>query len=311
MQDKLKFQGDDLLTLVFKWRKSLFIFVALSVTSAVIFSSAFFIDPLYKSEVILYPPATNSNKILIDYDTRFGADKEIDEHLQILRSGILKDSIIRKYALMSRYKINPAGNYPLDYLYKKYDDRVISDRTSFNAISVTVYDSSADTAAIIANDIVVLADKVKEQILKRNLRSAYEALERQYFWMKSALDSFRADLKNLKNSETDLETKISRQQLREEAKVKQEIPVISLLNNYELKLEDFSNIEVKYYEAKQKLDDKFPASYVITPAKAISKKVYPSRWLIIIIAGMTSLLVGITFVFCAEGIKHLKAEDNV
>ena len=189
MQEQTNFNGPELIRLILRRKKGIFGLTGAAILFAIIFSSSFFIPPLYTSEVIIYPPATNSNKALIDYDLRFGDEKEIDEHIQILKSGILRDSMIRKYKLESRYGIEPDDRSAHDHLLKKYTGRVLIDRTRYNAISVTVYDTSPDTAALIANDLVNTGDKVKENILKNNLRSAYSSLEKQYFKVENDLDS--------------------------------------------------------------------------------------------------------------------------
>jgi uncharacterized protein involved in exopolysaccharide biosynthesis len=308
MKKQTSFTVKDFLKLVWPWRKSILAFCALSTLCAMIFSSPTFVTPLFKSEVILYPPATNSNKELLEYDMRFGADKEIDEQLQIFRSGILRDSIIKKYNLMAHYKINSIGKSPNGNLYKKFDDKVSFDRTRYNAISITVYDASADTAALIANDIAVFGDKVKENIFKRNYRYAYEILEKQFLWTKVNLDSIKSGILIFGKNHEKLSNKIEREQFIRKAKEEQDLPILTLLTNYESKLIEFADIEKKYYESKEKLFNKFPTSYIITPATVADKKTYPSRSLIVSVAFICSLLLAITLVFAIEHIRYIATD---
>ncbi|HKC69456.1 MAG TPA: hypothetical protein VKG26_14570 [Bacteroidia bacterium] len=305
MDRQTNFTSKDFFRLIMPWRKSILVFCGLSTLCAIIFSSPTFISPLFKSELILYPPATNSNKELLEYDMRFGADKEIDEQLQIFRSGILRDSIIKKYALMSHYKINTADKYSNDNLYRKFDDRISFDRTRYNAIAITVYDASADTAAMIANDIAVFGDKVKENIFKHNYKVAYEILEKQFLWTKGELDSIKSRILLFGKISEKLNDKTEREQFIHKAKKEQDIPMLTLLTNYENKLVEFADIEKRYYEAKEKLFNKFPTSYIITPATVSSKKAYPSRGFIVLVTFMCSLLLATALVFVIERLKSI------
>ena len=63
---------------IFKYRKHLLYIGIIAVISAIVFSSPFFIKPLYKSSVILYPTASNSiSKALLSENS--GNTKDILE----------------------------------------------------------------------------------------------------------------------------------------------------------------------------------------------------------------------------------------
>lgn len=48
---------------------------------AVIFLMPFFIPPQFKAEAVISPSGTNSAKMFIERDPKFGGDREIDEHI--------------------------------------------------------------------------------------------------------------------------------------------------------------------------------------------------------------------------------------
>ena len=96
----------DLIILMMRWKIFILAFVLISVVGAAIFSGPNYLVPVYKSEVILYPPSTNSNKTLIEKDPRFGSDNDVDQQIQILKSGLVRDSVIRKFNLMQHYLID-------------------------------------------------------------------------------------------------------------------------------------------------------------------------------------------------------------
>ncbi|MBL0050385.1 MAG: hypothetical protein IPP29_02085 [Bacteroidetes bacterium] len=134
------------------------------------------------------PTGTNSAKIFIERDPRFGADKEIDEHIQIFESVKLRDSIIHKYDLVTHYNIDTAGPTKAYQLHAEYNDNIKIDRTRYNSIMVTVYDTDPVLAAAIANDIITIGDKVKNEIIHTNLMQIFYSIEREFKLKSNALD---------------------------------------------------------------------------------------------------------------------------
>jgi uncharacterized protein involved in exopolysaccharide biosynthesis len=320
MEQETYFNGLDFIRLILRWKKTIGLLFILSVVLAIVFTSPAFLPPLYSSEAIIYPPATNSNKMLIDYDLRFGTDKEIDEHIQILKSGILRDSMISKYKLMRKYGIGENDKSKYDELYKTYSKRFIIDRTRQNAISVIVFDTSADTAALLANDLVQMGDRVKEHILKNNFLSASQSLKEQYEKVKSDLDSLlfligkNDNINCLPEFNTGakrdfaekLADKLDLHEAKKKAREKNNQLLLSLLRAYESKQNLLTDLQEKNYEIDQKLSSTIPGSYVITPARVADRKSWPVRSVLIIIAGISALLFGICLAFVAERVKKLK-----
>ncbi|MBK8846921.1 MAG: hypothetical protein IPO27_10395 [Bacteroidetes bacterium] len=151
--------------------------------------SPWLLKPLYKSETIIYPPATNNVKYFIDRDPRFGSDKEIEEQIQILNSNILRDTIILKYDLIKHYEIDTTNKSWKYTLLKQYVSNIKIERNRHNAIVITVFDTDPETAASIANDMVQIGDIVKNKIIKSNLRNLYVSIERQFNEQVNRLDS--------------------------------------------------------------------------------------------------------------------------
>ena len=238
-------EGIKIFLYLFKWKYYIIVFVFISTLSALIFSGPDFIKPLYKSEVILYSAGTNSAKDLIEKNTGFGTEKEINEQIQILKSGILREMIMDKYKLRSHYDIGPGKK---DELYKKFDDNVNIERTRYNSISVVVFDTDPILAAGIANDIVKMGDEVKMKILSYNLKSAYNAMVEENRTKMNKADS------------------------------------LPTMINY------------------------FPSSYIITPAEVSDKKVFPLRWLIVLITFISSLLFSSSFFLLIEKFKNINSE---
>jgi len=94
-----------IMQVILKYKKHLAVIGVVAVIAAVIFSSPYFIKPLYKSTVILYPTASNSiSKVLLSDNPgnnkdilEFGEDEQTEQMLQILNSNKIRDRIIEKY----------------------------------------------------------------------------------------------------------------------------------------------------------------------------------------------------------------------
>jgi uncharacterized protein involved in exopolysaccharide biosynthesis len=233
-----------LLLVIFRWKKLILSFFILACISAIILSGPRFISPLYKSEVILYPPATTSTYSPFEKNPGFGSEKEINEQIQILKSGLLMDTIIRKYKLTNHYHIDTSRIQWRDDLYKKIESNINIERTRYNSISVVVLDRDPLLAAQLANDIVKIGDVVKNKIL---------------------IDGLRNGARNRNND--------------------------SLL--------------ASYY---------FPPCYVVTPASASYKKVFPVRWIIVVVSGFGSLIFFSLLAVLIEKLrglnKDLKLQTN-
>jgi capsular polysaccharide biosynthesis protein len=146
---------------------------------AYIFTSSYFVTPKYKAEAALYPPSANTSTGLINSDMRFGADRDIDNAMQVLQSSLLRDSIIKKYNLVERYEIDTA-DVNKDYLIQEeYNENISIERTRYGSIAVKVYDKDPRMAASMANDIVAMGDVVKAEAIRKNLKNAFRSVEHE------------------------------------------------------------------------------------------------------------------------------------
>ncbi|PLX08034.1 MAG: hypothetical protein C0598_12695, partial [Marinilabiliales bacterium] len=97
-----------LLQVLLKYYKQLGYISIIVIILASIFSSEYFITPLYQSKVILYPTASNSiSKVLLSENfvnnkdiLEFGEDEQTEQMLQVLNSNKIRDRIINKYNLL-------------------------------------------------------------------------------------------------------------------------------------------------------------------------------------------------------------------
>lgn len=307
--------GLQLFLLFLRNKKFIISFCLVVLAGAVIFSSSYFIPPQFKSSAIIYPPASYSNKSLLDYDLRFGTDKDIDEHMQILTSSIVRDSILRRFKLFTHYKIDPQDPYKLNSLYEKFNSNVAIDRTRFNSISITVYDTDPKLAAAICNGIIETADEVKSMIIRKNLLSAFHSIRDEYHYLLGKAEYIVKSI-NLAGGKV-LRTRLNAKgDLRAERVITEEYILQSLergdkalaekLYNYESLLGEMETIQASLTLAERRLALKAVESYVITPAEVPDKKAFPSRKIIVAGAVFAALIFSLTLAFLLEQVSSLR-----
>ncbi len=309
------------LRVIYKRRLALFVFIMLSTITAAIFSGPSFITPLFRAEAIIYPPGTNSNRMLIDRDARFGSDKEIDEQIQLLRSTGVRDSLISKYKLLSHYKINPSAPDKRYRLNRVYNSTVSIDRTRFNSISISVTDHNPEFAAGMANDIVSMGDRLRSAIIKEKLREAFTSLSKSMFDISLEIDQLADQINNMfkqevvsgssffKNSSIrQLKEQLEVEGLKREARDKSNTSQLERLYLYEAKLQQFSTLQISYDQALVSLNNDIPTSYVISRAEIPDKKSYPVRWTIVIAAMLGSFVAGCLLIILFDRYKSVLAQ---
>ena len=302
-----------------KHRKSILVFCISAILLAAIFSSPFFLPPLYKSEVIIYPPNTSSNKILIRSDVRFGSDKEIDQHIQMLKSSLVRDSIIKKFHLVEHYSIDTSQKTWAFKLNKEYEGKINVERTRYNALSVSVLDTDPLLAAKIANDIVVIADALKASLLRKNLQAALKNLELDYNKKVKEFDAFADNINRIVKDKDVPSLNLKNQSFVE--RMKKQIDIIRDITsksnidydlkkqyNYESMLAQLAELQSSYEEASSNLNNNFPTCYVVSPAQVNYKKDSPNRTIIVLISGISALLFSLLWIVATDKLEQLKHE---
>lgn len=290
----------------------------LGIVGTFIFTMPYFLPPYFKSEIIFYPPGTNSNRILLERDTRFGSDKELDEQIQILKSSIVRDSIISKFGLIAHYKIDTSELEWTYWFYKQLEDNISIERTRYNSISVKVYDTDPVVAARMANDMVVMGDAVKSAIIKTNLQTAYNSIEQEYFNKSKELDRVVKTMNGFidhpissrvvqhdKTYPEKLKEQLDIQKAIDKAREENRLSDMEALYNYQLSLQQLNEIQSSYFQAYTNLHSFIPTCYIITPAEISYRKAGPKRLLIILVAGFASLAVSMLLAIGSDKIRDI------
>ena len=305
--------------LLIEYRKPVFIILAIAALFAIVFSTPFFITPLYKSTAIIYPTSSNSiSKVLISttYQSEkdimnFGEDEQTEQMLQVLNSNRVRDKVIERFNLMNHYDIKADSKYPYTRLNKLYDSRIKFRRTEYNAVKITVLDADAALAAQMANDITEIFDSTMNQMQKEVATQAFRLVEDEYNTLCAEMAQLEDSLNTLRKLGVfDYESQVEMlsQQLAIElgkgntqgvSNIQKQLDIIAeyggasyaineRLDNDRLQL---SLVKSKYEEAKVDATEYIPHKFVVTSAFQAERKSYPVRWIIVTVTLLSTFLL--------------------
>lgn len=332
------FDSSNFITFLYQWRRTFLLVGLVSAILSVIFSSAYFITPLYKSQVILFPTSTNSiSKALLSTNyaakediLEFGEDEQIEQMLQILNSNKIRDSIIIKYDLFNHYEIKDTDPYKYTKLYRRYESDVKFKRTENSGVKIIVFDRDPQMAADMANHIAYLYDVVKNEMKKLRALQAYHIVEEEYFKLKGEIAVKEDSLTVLRtlgvhdyesqsemiNMQLAMEiakgntANINRLEARLDILAKYGGPYVSLRDALEHDKKQLSEIRAKYEEAKVDAEQNLPQKFIVSSAYKAEKKSYPIRWLIVVISTLGALFLTILVIITFEQLENLQVKKK-
>jgi tyrosine-protein kinase Etk/Wzc len=299
-----------------------------SAVIAVIFSSPFFITPLYESKASFYAGTTNSVSSQLFYsikdrskDPLQFADLEVTEQfLQLLNSDEMKNRVIKTFDLMKHYQIDPESKARYQKLHKMYTDRISIRRTNFNSVEIKVRDHDADKAAEVANGIMYLLDGMKKDMQNRVAKQIFVIVEKTYFDKIQRIDSIKTrlkelgqegvyDLSNQAKGISEIAGKGQTNQYTEKEKQKLGAyggEVALLTHMLEFEAENLTFLRTKYDQAKLDIEADMSNLFIIDSAGASWDKVYPKRSIILVVSAIAGFVLGCVILLGLQELKRIK-----
>lgn len=292
------------------------------------------IPPKFKSTVILFPTSSGSiSQALITESQQkkeilnFGEEEEVEQLMQILLSSDIRNRIIEKYDLFRHYRIDPGAKYAYSQLYRKYNSNIDISRTEYMSIRIDVLDESADTAALIANDIAALVDSIYANIQRERATKAFIIVEKEFFAQKEKIKAIEDSLSVLSKlgvidvkSQTEMYSEqhaiaIANGNERAKIEIEKKLEILATYGSSHsiLKEQMFEEvkqlavIEAKYREAKIDLEQDLPNTYIVSPGEVADRKHYPIYWLTITVSVMSTMLFSIILLILFD--KYIKKKS--
>jgi uncharacterized protein involved in exopolysaccharide biosynthesis len=291
------------------WKVLLITGIAAFIISAVI---SLTVTPLFRSAVVLYP-TTNvvETQTLFGVQSTatalFGDETATEKVLQILRSDNIKNYLAGKYDLMKHYGIGENAKYKHTLLNGRMNKYIISRKTQYNSIEISVLDSDPVIASTMANDIARQIDTVFNQIVKDAGRKSFTAINNSYNEQFKRVISLEDSLRLLSpggfafiypgNFITG-----SANSSRGTASGHYSPEFIRLINMFESENENLSAIRSRLTEAKMLAEQILPYTHIINEAKVSEKKAFPKRSLIVMDSTLSALLLLIFFLGLSDSV---------
>jgi len=335
-QEKIsEFDSTSLIMFIYNWRKLLISISLIAAVASAIFSGPSFIKPKYESKVVLFPGSTSSiSKAVLNESAsikndvlQFGDEEESEQMLQILNSDEIRYKIIDKYNLMAHYEIDADEEFPKTKLNKLIDDNITFRRTEFMSVEISVLDTDADTAALIANDIAAMIDSVKNRMQKSIAVKAFAIVEKQFDELNERILTIKDSLNvlgslGIHDYESQSEVlnleyakAIAKNDQRAVEALGKKLDILSKYGSTQLMLkynleniygQVYPNMKRKYDEARVDATENLPHKFIVNKAYAAEKKSYPIRWLIVVVSTLGAFLICVVSIIVMDNIKRIR-----
>ncbi|MCF8277284.1 MAG: hypothetical protein K9J17_11170 [Flavobacteriales bacterium] len=330
----LDFDSSNLLLFVLRWKRPLIIVTFAAAVLSAIFSGPYFIEPKFESTVIMFPTSTASisKSLLAKNNTSkedllsFGEEEQAEQLIQILNSDEIRSRVIKKYKLKAHYKIDSTEQYGETLLFKEYESNITYNRTEFQSVRIDVLDTDPILAADIANDIAALVDSVKNRMQKERAFKAMAIAEAEYAEMKAYVKELEDSLNTMREmGVNDYESMSERfneyyakailegntraaEQLGKQLQILSKYggAYVSIRDMLEHEKEQLSHLRAKYQEAKVDAEQTLPHKFIVNNAFPAEKKSYPIRWLIVLIATVSTFLIALLAIIAYENVSRAK-----
>ena len=267
------------------------------------------ITPLFRSTVVIYP-TTNvvETQTLFGMQSNatplFGDESATEKVLQILRSDRIREYLVGKYDLMKHYGIDENARYKYSILASRMEKYIVSRKTQYNSIDISVLDTDPLMAATIANDISRQVDTVFNSIVKESGRKSYSAINNSYseqlIRVKTLEDSLHMTGINGSPSSVLVNFRAGSRDNPWAASYSQTDPeFLRLMNMFESENENLSAIRSRLTGAKMLAEQDLPYIHIINEARVSERKAIPKRSRIVIAATLSTLLL-MTFVLALQ-----------
>lgn len=270
---------------------------------AVVLSHPLFIKPRYLSTATVYPVNLNSYSI----ETR------TDQLLQLLRSNSIRDSLIQQFDLQTVYEADTSQKGGHFALYNEFLDRVEIGKTQYESVMIEVVDEDPVRARDMVNAMLRQVNLLARRLQREKSHEVLAIAERALNHERYKLDSVEARLDTLRKTSGLLSYEAQSKELTKGyvrmlstgASQAQREQVLGMIKDLESKggefrqLTELSNIFrnnydrvlTQYENVVNDVTKELTYTNVIVYPEVSDRKVYPVRWLIVLMATTSALLL--------------------
>ena len=270
---------------------------------ATIASMPVFMPPKYMSRATVYPVNLNSYSI----ETR------TDQLLQLLESNSIRDSLIKNFELHEVYDMDTTRQGGYFALYNEFKDRVEIRKTTYESVHIEIVDEDPRRARDLVNAMLDQANLLARRLQREKSYELLAISERSLAHAREKMDSVEKRLDTLRAKEGILDyysqvkeltkgymrmiesgapkTRIDEVQglIRDLERHGGEFRELSELSN--LFRTNYDKLLTEYERVVNDVTKELTYTNVIVYPEISDKKVYPIRWLILLLSVVSSVFL--------------------
>lgn len=262
-----------------------------------------FMPPRYMSRAVVYPVNLNSYSI----ETR------TDQLLQLLESNSIRDSLVKRFDLATVYEVDTASQGGYFALYNEFMERVDISKTTYESVRIEIVDEDPRRARDMVNGMLEQVNLLARRLQREKSYEVLTISQRSLDHARAKLDSVEAQLDTLRNRDGILDyysqvkelTKGYMRLIASGAPKARLDEVQGLIDDMERKggefrsLSELSNLFRMNYdrlltEHERVINDvtkELTYTNVVVYPEVSDKKVYPVRWLVLVLTVVSALLL--------------------
>lgn len=306
MNNEFSFSG--LIKLFRRNIKALLIIGLVATILSGIFSGPQFIRPKFKSTAVVYP------ENLFPYSI----ESQTEQMIQIFNATSIRDFIIDKYDLYVRWEVDTTSKKAKHYINEMYNENISVNRTNYESVIINVMDFSADTAKLIADDILEQFNAKTREIKRSKSREGLVMAEEALVYRRTKIDSIAKRLDSLRLEKNILHYDIQATQVTQGyyrmlamgkggAKIDEARDLLTNLETYggefiELSLmmryylDDYAKWTIQRNDFYNDVNKRLTYLSVIENPEVPVKKSYPVRWVIVVSVVMGTMLMAVVLI---------------
>ncbi|MDP2339148.1 MAG: hypothetical protein Q8N05_22365 [Bacteroidota bacterium] len=313
------FENQNLLELLWRWKKHLIVVGIAAVVISSIFSSSTFIKPKFKSTARIYP----SNNIY-----SFSDESESEQLLEIISSLDIKLQVMDAFNLGEVYQISKNDPQYMTYMLAEFNDNVKFKKTEYETIEIQVMDTDPQRACTMCDSIISFLDakvrsmhRIKYMENVRIAKTDIGIITHQIDSAEERLNILRKDYKILDyESQAKEITKGMVKVLSEQKKntsggkeLEQWMKNLSekggeyeyLDKQQKYRIVQLDSISRVYNQSISSANKKIIYGERVQNPIPSDKKSYPVRWLIVLISTFAALFAAILLILLLENKKNI------
>jgi capsular polysaccharide biosynthesis protein len=312
------FDNQNLLEILWKWKKHLIVVGILAIVLSAIFSSSTFIKPKFKSTARIYPS--------INVYT-FSDESESEQLLEIVNSQDIKLRVIDAFNLSEVYKISKQDPHYLTYMMADFNDNVKFKKTEYETVEIQVLDTDPQRASSMCDTIIAFVNEKVREIHSIKYKEVVDIAKKDLTKIDGEIDSISKSMDVLRKDYRilDYETQVEEitkgmvkvladqkkntsggQELDRWMKSLSEKGGEFVFLKSQLKNLFFQRDSVKqsYDWSLSNLQKKIVYAQPIQKPVPSDKKAYPIRWLIVLLSTVSALFVSVLVILLLESKKN-------